>query len=147
MEAVLSVWTQDSPIDEAIVIDLYDSVGWSAHTANPRMLLDGLRNSLRVVVAHLGGVLVGVARLVGDGSTICYLQDVLVREEARHQGLGRALVNEAFAPHAAVRQHVSITDEEPGQQAFYEALGFSWLGTSVPGRAFVKLDGRPHRAG
>ena len=43
----------------------------------------------------MNGELVGLARIIGDGATICYLQDVLVNPSAQRTGLGRALVREA----------------------------------------------------
>lgn len=138
--ATLSVWTSDQALDATAVIELYDAVGWTAYTDHPKELLRGLRGSLRVVLAHEAGRLVGLARVIGDGATICYLQDVLVHPDAHRQGLGRKLVDEAFAPYADVRQHVLITDEEPGQKAFYEALGFTHLGSTIPGRAFVRFN-------
>lgn len=121
------------------VIALYDAVGWSTYTRRPHILMDGLRGSLRVVVAHMNGDLVGLARVVGDGATICYLQDVLVHPGARRQGVGRQLVQQAFAPYDSVRQHVLITDEESGQKQFYESLGFAQLGQAQEGRAFVRF--------
>lgn len=121
------------------LVELYDAVGWSAYTRDADALWNGLVHSLRVVTARSGGRLVGLARVIGDGFTICYLQDVLVHPEAQRAGVGRALVEAAFAPFDEVRQHVLITDEEPGQKAFYEALGFSQLGAGVPGRAFVRF--------
>lgn len=121
--------------------ELYDAVGWSAYTRDLESLRAGLRGSLRVVVARADGRLVGLARVVGDGATICYLQDVLVHPAARRQGVGGRLIQEAFAPFTAVRQHVLITDEEPGQKAFYESLGFSQFGEAIPGRAFVRFAG------
>lgn len=126
-------------LDETVA--LYDAVGWSAYTDHPGTLMAGLRGSLRVVIARTDGRLVGLARVIGDGATICYLQDVLVHPDARREGLGRRLVQEAFAPFGDVRQHVLITDEEPGQKAFYEALGFTQFGADLPGRTFVRFGG------
>lgn len=123
----------------ADVASLYAAVGWTAYTRDLDALMSSLRGSLRVVVAHSARSLVGLARVVGDGATICYLQDVLVHPDARRQGVGGQLVREAFAPFGAVRQHVLITDEENEQKAFYESLGFAQLGEGVPGRAFVRF--------
>ena len=67
------------------------------------------------------------------------VENVLVHPDARRKGLGGDLVREAFAPFSAVRQHVLITDEEAGQKAFYESLGFAQLGDPAPGRAFVRF--------
>lgn len=138
--ATVSSWNPATELDPSEVMDLYNSVGWIAYTDRPEELLDGLRGSLRVVLARDADRLVGLARVIGDGATICYLQDVLVHPDARRQGLGRRLVDEVFAPFSTVRQHVLITDEEDGQKAFYEALGFTHLGTSIPGRAFVRFN-------
>lgn len=136
----ISVWSADLALDDTAVVGLYNAVGWTAYTDHPDSLMGGLRGSLRVVVAHQGAHLVGLARVIGDGATICYLQDVLVHPDAQRRGLGRRLVEEAFAPFESVRQHVLITDEEPGQKAFYESLGFAHLGSSNPGRAFVRFN-------
>lgn len=138
--ATLSVWDPASELDPRDVVDLYNSVGWSAYTDHPKELMDGLRGSLRVILARDADRLVGLARVIGDGATICYLQDVLIYPDVRRQGLGRRLVEEVFAPFSAVRQHVLITDLEAGQKAFYESLGFTQLGTSIPGRAFVRFN-------
>ena len=125
----------------AELVRLYDSVGWSAYTREPEALQLGIRGSLHVVTARQDGLLVGLARVIGDGATICYLQDVLVDPTVQRTGLGRELVARVFEPFAHVRQHVLMTDEEPGQKAFYEALGFAQLSEDAPGRAFVRFQG------
>ena len=108
------------------LLDLYGSVGWTKYTADPDSLVEGVANSLRVATAwDQSGVLVGLARVVGDGHTIAYLQDVLVRPEWQRTGVGRWLMDEVFAPYMHVRQQVLMADDEPRQRAFYEALGFA----------------------
>lgn len=121
-------------------LDLYDAVGWSAYTARPETLERSLLGSRHVVTARRDGALVGLARVVGDGAVIAYLQDVLVHPAAQGQGIGRRLVEEVLAPFDAVRQQVLLTDAEPGQRAFYEALGFVEVHDHDPGlRSFVRL--------
>lgn len=140
MPAVTIAACTETDLPSATEVEaLYASVGWSAYTRDLDALMNGLRGSLRVVVARVDHSLVGLARVIGDGATICYLHDVLVSPEARRQGVGGRLVREAFAPFSAVRQHVLITDEKHEQKAFYESLGFVQLGDGVPGRAFVRL--------
>ena len=39
--------------------------------------------------------------------------------------MGKRLVTAALAPFASVRQKVLLTDDDPGQRAFYESLGFA----------------------
>lgn len=141
MTSTITACTSSDLPTLAETVPLYDAVGWSAYTDRPETLRAGLAGSLRVVVARRDGRLVGLARVIGDGATICYLQDVLVHPRARREGLGGRLVQEAFAPYGAVRQHVLITDEEPGQKAFYQSLGFSQFGEAMPGRTFVRFGG------
>lgn len=123
------------------LVELYDSVGWTAYTRDPDTLAEGVAGSLHVVTARVDGRLAGLARVVGDGATICYLQDVLVHPDHQRTGLGRRLLDAVFAPFAHVRQHVLITDGEPGQRAFYRALGFSAWGEDdlAAGRTFVRF--------
>lgn len=121
---------------------LYGAVGWSAYTRDLDALERALEGSTRVVTARRDGRLVGLARVVSDGATIAYLQDVLVLPEEQGNGVGTRLVTEALGPFAAVRQKVLLTDDEPGQRAFYESLGFAEIRDLDDGslRAFVKLD-------
>ena len=108
------------------VLALYDSVGWTAYTREPAALVAGIRGSSFVVTARsTGGRLVGLARAISDDASICYLQDILVDPGFRKSGAGRALLQEVQTRYRHVRQMVLITDNEPGQRAFYEALGFT----------------------
>jgi GNAT superfamily N-acetyltransferase len=123
--------------------DLYTSVGWTVYTAAPEVLRTAVANSSFVVVARRGGRLVGLARAVSDDATICYLQDVLVRPDEQRTGVGRALVTAVLDRYAGVRQKVLLTDDEFGQRAFYESLGYAEtrdFGTGTL-RAFVRFDG------
>ena len=116
----------------AELLALYSSVGWTSYTAEPDRLLLAVRQSLRVATAWVEGELVGLARVVGDGAIIVYLQDVLVRPDQARSGLGTQLVNAVFEPYGDVRQHVLMTDDEPAQRAFYESLGFTEVHDFAP---------------
>ena len=137
MNAIIST-TERQQLPELLA--LYDSVGWSAYTVRPDALRRGVAGSLRVATARVDGFLVGLARTVGDGATIVYLQDVLVHPAHRRVGIGRRLVEAALADAATVRQQVLITDDGPAQRAFYESLGFIEVRDLRPNqlRAFVR---------
>jgi GNAT superfamily N-acetyltransferase len=130
----------DVDLDE--VIALYDAVGWSAYTKAPMALRAAIAGSSYVVVARRGERLIGLARAVSDNATICYLQDVLVLPEEHRNGVGRALVQAVLDRYRTVRQKVLLTDDEPGQRAFYETLGYAEVRDYGPGtlRAFVRFD-------
>ncbi|GAA5157388.1 N-acetyltransferase [Ornithinimicrobium tianjinense] len=125
------------------LVELYTAVGWSAYTDDPDTLEEAVRNSTRVVTARYGDQLLGLARVISDGASIAYLQDVLVRPELQREGVGRSLVLAALEPFAHVRQKVLLTDDEPRQRAFYESLGYTEIRDHGDGtlRAFVRIDG------
>lgn len=124
------------------MIELYDSVGWSAYTRDVATLRRALAGSSTPVIARHGAVLIGLARVVSDGATICYLHDVLVNPTHQGNGVGRALVQLALEAYANVCQKVLLTDDQPAQRRFYESLGFSEAAVAPGGplRAFVRLD-------
>lgn len=123
----------------AELVELYGSVGWNMYTREPSRLHDALRRSLRVVCAREDGRLVGLARVVGDGLTVVFLQDILVAPTHRHAGLGRALFERVFEPYAGVRRKVLLTDERSRQSEFYQEMGFRDIGIlEHPLRAFLK---------
>mgnify|MGYP002719421355 FL=1 len=140
-EAVVIDYRVDgAPVPEQLR-SLYDAVGWTAYTDDPQSLVAGVAGSANVVTAWDDETLVGLARVISDGHTIAYLQDVLVRPEHRRRGVATELVRRVFEPFASVRQHVLLTDAEPGQSRFYESLGFRET-RDFPGaglRAFVRL--------
>lgn len=122
------------------LLALYDSVGWTAYTQDPQRLEAAIAASLSVVAARAAGRLVGLARIVGDGLTIAYLQDLLVAPEHQRAGVGSELFRLAFLPYDEVRQKVLITDDEPRQLAFYRSMGFSEIrDLEHPTRAFVRF--------
>ena len=104
--------------------DLYNSVGWTADTRDPNRLHAAVARSLRVVTARWDGRLVGLARVVGDGLTIVYVQDILVRPRFRRRGIGRELITRVLDGFEDVRQKVLLADDDPAQLAFYSEVGF-----------------------
>lgn len=130
-------------IELAELIGLYSAVGWTTYTKAPESLAAAISGSSFVITARLDGRLVGLARAISDNATICYIQDILVDPEHQRGGLGRRLVESILGQYGDVRQKVLITDDEPGQRAFYESLGFIEAHDMQPEpiRAFVKFDG------
>lgn len=131
----------DRPSREELV-ELYEAVGWTSYTTRPEVLEAAVEGSTRVVTARYGEDLLGLARVVSDGASIAYLQDVLVRPELQREGVGRALVQAALEPFGHCRQKVLLTDDEPRQRKFYEALGFTEIRDLGNGglRAYVMLE-------
>jgi GNAT superfamily N-acetyltransferase len=138
---VTITYSDDGTVPADELVDLYDALGWSAYTQDPQRLEAAVAASLRVVTARdEDDLLVGLARAVGDGLTIVYVQDILVRPDRQRRGIGRGLFSRVLAPYDDVRQKVLLTDDEPAQRAFYEAMGFTEIRDLVPSpRSFVRL--------
>ena len=115
------------PYDEAEVLALYESVGWTAYTKEPQALRAGFEGSLFCLAAYEEDQLVGLLRAVGDGQTVVLLQDILVRPDRQRRGIGTELVRAALARCEAVRQVQLVTDDRPETAAFYGSLGFTPL--------------------
>ncbi|MEI2276848.1 GNAT family N-acetyltransferase [Paenarthrobacter ilicis] len=140
MTAINVVKAHDLPLSE--VLELYRAVEWLAYTKDPDNLKRALEGSSTLVTAHDGQMLVGLARVISDGASICYLQDILVLPSHHRKGIGRALAERALGEYPHVRQKVLVTDDEPSQKAFYEALGYTQSDEfqGGPVRAFVRFD-------
>lgn len=103
---------------------LYDDAGFTSYTENLSLLTDAIKNSLFVVTAWDKGNLVGLARAVGDGKTIIYIQDIIVLSYYRRKGIGTNLVKQIIREFPDVRQKVLLADDKPENRKFYESLGF-----------------------
>ncbi len=109
---------------EGMLRALYADAGWTSYTDGMEQSLDGIRSSLRVVTAWDDTTLIGMARAVGDGHTILYVQDILVLGAFQRRGIGRGLMHRLLKPFPDVRQIVLITDDGAQTRGFYKACGF-----------------------
>ena len=108
---------------------LYAAVGWTAYTEDLPALERGFQNSLLVLAAYEDGELIGLIRAVGDGTTVVFVQDLLVAPQKQRQGVGTALLKAVLDRYSNVRQLLLTTDNTPKTIAFYKSLGFSDLST------------------
>ena len=115
----------DKSINLKQLINLYQSVGWTSYTEKPELLQQAVHNSLYVLGAFNHDQLIGLIRVVGDGLTIIYIQDLLVLPAYQNKGIGSTLINKVRKEFRHVRQQVLLTMEEPETRAFYEKNGFS----------------------
>lgn len=117
----------EAPADE--VIALYQAGGWWQESPEARATLPALiRGSFAFMTARHDGRMVGMARVLSDGVSDAYIQDVVVLHEYRGQAIGAELVRR-LAEHCRARGLGWIgLIAEPGTQGFYEKLGFGLLG-------------------
>lgn len=115
---------------EEEILTLYQAVGWSNYFNKPEMLKQAYENSLYTVGAYLADDLVGVIRVVGDGASILYIQDLLVHPSHQRKGIGRKLFEHVIVKYQDVYQKVLITDDTEKTKSFYENMGFKAEGVS-----------------
>ena len=68
--------------------------------------------------------LVGLIRVVGDGLTIVFIQDLLVYPHYQRQGIGQSLVQQTLERFKEVYQIQLATEQSDKNLAFYRELGF-----------------------
>ncbi|KFL42233.1 GNAT family acetyltraansferase [Lysinibacillus sp. BF-4] len=103
---------------------LYNDVEWFAYTNDLPLLQQALSQSLDVLSAWDGDELVGLVRIIGDGLTIIYVQDILVLNTYQNQGIATELMKQILNKYSHVRQKVLLTEEAPDVRHFYEKNGF-----------------------
>lgn len=106
------------------IISLYDSVGWSAYTRDKEALMRGFDNSLKILAYYDNEKLVGLIRVVGDGHTIVFIQDIIVNPTHQRKGIGTILIKEILNLYPNVRQIELTTDNICKNIDFYNSLGF-----------------------
>ena len=111
-------------LDFVAVLDLYASVGWSNYTNHPQQLEQAFHQSLFVMAAYDDEELVGLIRVVGDGLTIVFIQDLLVYPHYQRQGIGRCLLQQTLERFKDVYQIQLATEQSDKNLAFYRELGF-----------------------
>jgi len=103
---------------------LYNDVEWYAYTNDLDVLQQAISHSLEVISAWNGDELVALIRVVGDGLTIIYIQDILVLNAYQNQGIATQLMQQILEKYKHVRQKVLLTEEAPDVRRFYEKNGF-----------------------
>jgi GNAT superfamily N-acetyltransferase len=126
MPLVISLSDQ---IEELEVVSLYRSNVWSS-ADKPVELLAALRNSHGLVTARKEGRLVGLGNAISDGSLVVYFPHLLVHSEFQRRGIGRQMFEALLTRYSGFHQLMITADSRA--VAFYEAMGFTRAGNSVP---------------
>ena len=109
---------------EAEILGLYTSVGWTNYTDKPEMLRNAYLNSLNIYGAYVDDKLIGVIRVVGDGYSVIFIQDLLVHPEFQRKGVGTLLLKKVLCEYDSVYQKHLMTEDTEKTILFYKSLGF-----------------------
>lgn len=124
--------------NEREILNMYDSVGWSNYTSNPSMLANAYKHSLKILGAYDAEKLVGIIRVVGDGYSMVYIQDIIVLPEYQRKGIGTLLLERILLEYKNVYQKALMTDNTEKTIQFYKSVGFI-MDTDIDCRAFLKV--------
>ena len=111
------------------VLHLYHAVGWTNYTHQPEMLEQALSHSLAVYMALDGDTVVGLIRLVGDGFSSIFVQDLIVLPIYQRKGIGSSLMKEALEDYKDAYQVQLVTEQTEKNAGFYRSMGFETLST------------------
>ena len=111
------------------VLHLYQAVGWTNYTNQPQMLEQALSHSLVIYLALDGDAVVGLIRLVGDGFSSVFVQDLIVLPSYQRQGIGSSLIKEALEDFKEAYQVQLATEQTEKNVGFYRSMGFETLST------------------
>ena len=111
------------------VLHLYQAVGWTNYTNQPEMLEQALSHSLVIYLALDGDSVVGLIRLVGDGFSSVFVQDLIVLPSYQHQGIGNSLMKQALENFKEAYQVQLATEQTEKNVGFYRSMGFETLST------------------
>ena len=119
--------TKETSVSIDDVLPLYQAVGWTNYTNQPQMLSQSLTHSLAVYLARDGEKIVGLVRLIGDGFSSVFVQDLLVLPSYQRQGIGSTLMKQALSDYKDAYQVQLATEETEKTLGFYRSLGFETL--------------------
>ena len=125
---IVSAW------DEQEIAALYRAGGWWKEEHRAGDLPSLIRGSFAFAVAtdEKTGRAIGMGRVIADGVSDGYIQDVVVLPEFRKSGVGREIVSVLVdrCLQAGITWIALIA--EPGTEKFYLPLGFRLMERHIP---------------
>ena len=116
------------------IICLYRSVNWWKEGSDSGIIPDLIKNSFAFVVAYDTKIekTIGMGRVLSDGVSDAYIQDVVVLEKWRKKGVGRRIIQTLVDYCQKKNVEWIALISEPGQNSFYLPLGFKEMEHYVP---------------
>ncbi|MBF0360808.1 MAG: GNAT family N-acetyltransferase [Oligoflexia bacterium] len=76
--------------------------------------------------------LIGMGRVISDGLSDAYIQDVIVTKEYRGKGIGKLIIQEILKYLKEKKVAWIALVAQPGTSAFYKDLGFKEMKDHIP---------------
>jgi len=124
---------KSAPADQ--ILDLYRQAGWWSEDATPEAyeFIEGIiAKTFCFVIAMDNEEIIGMGRIISDGISDAYIQDVTVRQQYRRHGIGQQIIRTLIAYLKANGITWIGLISEPGYESFYQNLGFSKMEGYTP---------------
>jgi ribosomal protein S18 acetylase RimI-like enzyme len=120
--------------DESEIIDLYRAGGWWEMGWNPSGILPMMRGSFLFIIAldTTTDQAVGMGRIIADGSSDGYIQDVVVHCNYRQCGIGTTIATLLCNLGTAFGLSWMGLISAPGEENIYKRAGFSLMEHYTP---------------
>ena len=127
---LVDVWDVD------MIADLYRAGGWWNEEWNPAGLLALIAGSFAFAVAvdPAAERAVGMGRVISDGVSDAYIQDLIVLPGYRGRGIGTMILSALLGHCRSAGVTWVALVAEPGTEPFYTALGFRRMEGHTPMR-------------
>jgi len=121
-------WNEDE------IVNLYKAGNWWKDKYNSSSIKFLIKGSYKfaVIVKKDEGRAIGMGRIISDGVSDAYIQDLVILDDFRGLGFGKKLVN--YLVNYCMSKDINWIGliSEPGQDGFYSGLGFSKMKKYTP---------------
>jgi len=120
------------PVNE--IVELYKAGGWWKDYYNPSVIKDLIKGSFAFAIAidKNYNKSIGMGRLISDGVSDAYIQDLVVIPKYRERGIGKQIAKTLID--YCKKRKISWLGliAEPNQDEFYKKLGFKVMEKYTP---------------
>jgi ribosomal protein S18 acetylase RimI-like enzyme len=120
------------PVDE--IVQLYKEGGWWKNTYDKSEIPQLIAGSFAFAIAtdQKTGKAIGMGRVLSDGISDAYIQDVVVLQTYRGYNLGKKIINTLINFCSVKRIQWIGLIAEPGSNKFYSSIGFKPMEKHIP---------------
>lgn len=116
------------------IVELYKSGGWWKDSYDSSELQHLIKGSFvfAVLVEKNSKKAIGMGRILSDGVSDAYLQDIVIHSDYRGNGFGKKLIDFLIDYCKSKKISWIALIAEPNQDSFYRSIGFKHMKNYVP---------------
>ncbi len=118
-------------------LHLRESLSWNTYSLSDTKI--ALSNNLYSVSIYYEYEIIGMGRVVGDGRLCFYIQDIMVKPDYQHKGIGTLILNNIieYLKNTATKEAYIGLMSKKGKEEFYENFGFIKRPNDIMGNGMV----------